>query len=179
MSSLPYFILSCQNEEILSSLTVQEHQKFCKLLLKSYQSYEKRKSEEKADKNKFKSEEEFLQTQRKQNQEDIMKWFENLSEYQRISICTIKNKWLINILIQLYLLYKTYDSCFLKPILDMENLFQPQKNFSHDGEDVQFQSLDDLISQKNLKNYNHRYFPNDLNFYENYFSIIYPNNHYI
>ena len=98
MSSLPYSILTKEDNDILPLLSINDHQKFCTSLLKSYQSYKKKAVEEKTDKYKYKSEEEFLQTQRKQNQEDIMKWFENLSEYQRISICTIKNKWLINIL---------------------------------------------------------------------------------
>ena len=54
MSSLPYSILLTENEEILPLLSIQEHQKFCKSLLKFYQSYKKRNSNEKSDKNKLK-----------------------------------------------------------------------------------------------------------------------------
>ena len=170
MSSLPYILFTSQDEKDL--LTIQEHQNFCKQLLKSYQSYEKRKSEEKIDKNKFKSEEEFLQAQRKQNQDKILKWFENLTEYERIKICTIKNKWLINILIQLYLIYKTYDECYIKPIMDMEELFQPQKNFEFGGEDY-----NNYMTQKNTYN-TYKYFSKELNNYENFFRIKYLNNNY-
>ena len=97
MSSLPYSILLTENEEILPQLSIQEHQKFCKSLLKFYQSYKKRNSNEKSDKNKLKIEDEYFKTQKKQKQEEILKWFENLSEYEKIKICTIKNKWLVNI----------------------------------------------------------------------------------
>ena len=174
MSSIPYSILSSLNDDILPILTIEEHQKFCKSLLKSYQSYEKKKSEEKIDRNIYKSEDEFFETQRKQNQEEIFKWFENLSEFQRIKICTIKNKWLINLFIQLYLIYKTYDSCYLKPIIEMEDLFQAQKNFSHGSEESVFTPFNDIYSLKTLKN-NDIFQSKDLNFYENYFKIVYKN----
>ena len=172
MCSLPFSILSKQDENIIPLLTIQEHQKFCKSLLKSYQSYEKRKTEEKVDINKYNLEDNIFQTQKKQNQEDILKWFENLTEYQKIKICTIKNKWLVNILIQLYLIYKTYDPCYFKPIMEMEDLFQTQKNFSHIGEDSKY-------GYNDIDNYNKRnFFPQDFNFYENFFTTQYLNNNY-
>ena len=172
MCSLPFSILLNQDENILPLLTIQEHQKFCKSLLKSYQSYEKRKSEEKSDINKYNLEDELFQTQKKQNQEDILKWFENLTEYQKIKICTIKNKWLINILIQLYLNYKTYDPCYFKPTLEMEDLFQAQKNFSHGGEDSKY-------GYNDFENYNRRRdYPKGYNCFENFFSTKFPNNNY-
>ena len=171
MSSIPFSILSSQDDNILPKLTIEEHQNFCKLLLKSYQSYERRKSEERQDRNKCKYENEYNENQKKQNQEEIFKWFENLTEYQRIKICTIKNKWLINILIQLYLIYNTYDSCYLKPIIDMEKLFEDHKNFSHGGEESPFGDFYNSSSYKS----NNIYQPYDLNFYENFFKIIFKN----
>ena len=171
MCSLPFSILSKQDENILPLLTIQEHQKFCKSLIKSYQSYEKRKSEEKTDINKYNLEDELFQTQKKQNQEDILKWFENLTEYQKIKICTIKNKWLVNILIQLYLNYKTYDPCYFKPTLEMEDLFQAQKNFSHGGEDSKY-GLNDF------DNYQKKFDHKGYNCFEIFFSTQYPNNNY-
>ena len=171
MSSLPNSIFESQDKKIL--LIIQEHQNLCKQLLKSYQSYEKRKIEEKIDKNKYKSEEEFLQAQKKQNQEDILKWFEKLTDYERIKICTIKNKWLINILIQLYLIYQTYDDVYIKPIDDMEDLFQAQKNFSFGGEDYY-----NFIPKANLLNNNSKSPRKDIYFYENYFKIQYTENKY-
>ena len=176
MSSLPFSVLSTQMDDILPLISIQEHQKFCKSFLKSYQSYKKRVSDEKTDINKHQSEDDFVQTQKKQNQEEILKWFENLTIYQRIKICTIKNKWLVNLLIQLYLVYKTYDTCYLKPIIEMADLFQAQKNFSHGNEDSQFNSINNILSHQNYPK--NTFFQNDLNFYENFFCLEYPNNNY-
>jgi hypothetical protein len=172
MSSLPYSILAKKDNDILPSLSIDEHQKFCISLLKSYQSY-KKKIEKKTD--KYKSEEEFLQTQKKQNQKEILKWFENLSEDQRIKICTIKNKWLVNIFIQLYLINKTYDTCYIKPILEMQALFQDQNNFSHGNEENKNQSINNSFNNPYYNNYDEKrnFFSDDLNFYENFFSINY------
>ena len=145
MSSIPICILSTQDEKILPSVTIQEHQKFCKSFLALY---EKRKSKDDLNLPKKK-------------QKKIFKWFKSLTENQKISICTIRNKWLVNILIQLYLFYNTYDSFYIKPNFEMENLFQ---------------NLDDCNSLSNIQNNNTKSLsPNDLNFYENFFQIIYPN----
>jgi len=108
MISLPISVLSTKIESFISLSTIKEHQQFCKNFLNSYHSFEKKKTGDK-EKNKFKFEEEFFQTQKKQNQEEIMKWFSNLKEEERIKICTIKNKWLINLLLQLYLVTTTFD----------------------------------------------------------------------
>ena len=174
MSSLPFSILLSQNEEVIPLLSIQEHQKFCKSLLKSYLTYKSRISDEKTDKNKYISEQDYFQTQKKQNQKEIMKWFETLTIYQRIKICTIKNKWLVNILIQFYLMYKTYDSCYLIPIKEMKDLFQPQKHFSHgDGESpIKGFNTSNNPHPQNYKQNNS--FPNDLNFYGNFFSTEFP-----
>ena len=176
MSSLPYSILLNENEEILPMLSIQEHQKFCKSLLKFYQSFKKKNSDEKINKNKLKLEDEYFQTHKKQNQEEILKWFENLTEYEKIKICTIKNKWLVNILIQLYIIYNTYDSCYIIPNFQMEDLFQPQKNFSHEEEDL----LNNIMSKNYYQNYSKKkILVNNLNFYENYFKIDKNNNNNI
>ena len=47
MSSLPFSILLTKNEEIIPLLSIQEHQKFCKSLLKSYLTYKNKISDEK------------------------------------------------------------------------------------------------------------------------------------
>jgi len=153
MSSIPFCILLAQDEKILPLKTIQEHQKFCKSFLALY---EKRKSKDE------------LQLSTK-NQKKIFKWFKNLPEHQKITICTIKNKWLVNILIQLYLIYDRYDSCYIKPNFEMANLFQAQKS-----DNINFQNLNDCSSLSNIQNNNNKRFsPNDLNFYENFFQIIY------
>ena len=79
MISLPISVLTTKEEIYISLSTIQEHQKFCKSLLKSYHSFEKKKTEGK-NKIKFIFEEEFFQTQKKQYQEEIIKWFGNIKE---------------------------------------------------------------------------------------------------
>ena len=161
MSSIPICILSTQDEKILPSATIQEHQKFCKSFLALY---ENRKSKDELNLSKKK-------------QKKIFKWFKSLTENQKISICTIKNKWLVNILIQLYLIYNTYDSCYIKPNFEMAKLFQAQKNFCHCCDNINFQNLNDCYSLQNVQHNNNSksFRPNDLNFYENFFQIIYTN----
>ena len=174
MSSLPFSVLSTQIEDILPLLSIQEHQKFCKSLLKSYQSYKKKSSDEKTDISKIQFDD-FFQIPKKQNQDEILKWFENLTIYDKIKICTIKNKWLVHLFIQLYLVYKTYDTSYLKPTVAMKNLFQAQKNFSHGNEESQFINLNIPSEQ----NYNKNAFSvGDLNYYENFFSLECTTNNY-
>ena len=87
MISLPISVLTTKDEIFISLSTIQEHQKFCKALLKSYHSFEKKKSEDKDKNNKF--DDIVFQTQKKQYQEEIIKWLGKLSIEQRIKICTI------------------------------------------------------------------------------------------
>ena len=63
MISLPISVLLTKDEKFISLSTIKEHQNFCKAFLKSYHSFEKRKTEDK-DKNKFKFEEDFFQTEK-------------------------------------------------------------------------------------------------------------------
>ena len=139
MSSLPISIFESQDKDI--KLMIQEHQNFCKQLSKLHKSYVKGKTINK-------TEDEFLQERNKQSKEDILNWFKSLSEEERIKICTIKNKWLIDILIQLYLIYQKHDDVYIEPIYDMKDLFYSHKNICN--------------------------FPNkDIFFYKNYFQILF------
>ena len=162
MISLPISVLTTKEEIYISLSTIHEHQKFCKSLLKSYHSFEKKKTEGK-NKIKFKFEEEFFQTQKKQYQEEIIKWFGNLKEEEKIKICTIKNKWLVNLLLQMYLISTSYDNIGFKPIYQMEKLFKDNKNFSHIEE-----------NSYNNNNYKDQNLTHDLSLYENFFSIQFP-----
>jgi len=163
MISLPISVLTTKEEIFISLSTIQEHQKFCKSLLKSYHSFEKRKTEGK-NKIKFKfDEEDFFQTQKKQYQEEILKWFGNLKVEEKIKICTIQNKWLVNLLLQMYLISTSYDSVGFKPIYQMEKLFKDNKNFSH---------IED--SSYNNNNNKEQNLIHDLSLYENFFSITFP-----
>ena len=87
MISLPISVLTTKEETFISLTTIQEHQKFCKALLKSYHSFEKKKSE---DKDKYKFEDIFFQTQKKQYRDEIMKWFGKLTIEERILNLFIK-----------------------------------------------------------------------------------------
>ena len=141
MCSIPYCILSTQDENILPQDTIQEHQKFCKSFLALY---ENRKIKDELNVSKI-------------DQKKIFEWFKNLTENQKISICTIKNKWLVNILIQLYLIYNTYDSCYIKPNFEMAKLFQAQKNFCQCCDNINFQNLNDCYSLSNIQSKKKRY----------------------
>ena len=168
MISLPISVLQSKDENFISLSTIQEHQKFCKSFLKSYHSFERKKTLDK-DKTKTKLEELFCITHKKSNQEEILKWFGNLGEEERIKICTIQNKWLVNLLIQLYLLSVTYDDISLKPIYQMAELFKDNKNFEH----IEVNSYNNDNSYKSNGN---NYEKNneliiDLSLYENFFSM--------
>ena len=168
MISLPISVLQTKDENFISLSTIQEHQKFCKSFLKSYHSFERKKTLDK-DKTKTKLEELFCITHKKSNQEEILKWFGNLGEEERIKICTIQNKWLVNLLIQLYLLSVTYDDISLKPIYQMAELFKDNKNFEH----IEVNSYNNDNSYKSNGN---NYEKNneliiDLSLYENFFSM--------
>ena len=168
MISLPISVLTTKEEAFISLSTVQEHQKFCKALLKSYHSFEKKKSEDK-DKNKL--DEVFFQNQKKQYRDEIMKWFGKLTIEERIKICTIQNKWLVNLILQLHLITTTYDNVSFKPIYQMANLFKDNKHFSHIDNNGYSNNIN--LSQ-NINNNNDTNLINDLSFYENFFSIQYP-----
>ena len=169
MISLPISVLTTKEETFISLTTIQEHQKFCKALLKSYHSFEKKKSE---DKDKYKFEDIFFQTQKKQYRDEIMKWFGKLTIEERIKICTIQNKWLVNLILQLHLITTTYDNVSFKPIYQMGNLFKDNKHFAHiDNNSYNNKSN---LEQNNNNNNNDTNLINDLSFYENFFSIQYP-----
>ena len=168
MISIPISVLSTKNEEYISLSTIKEHQNFCKAFLKSYHSYEKKKTEDKG-KNKNKFEENFFQTEKKQMQEEIFKWFSNLTEEERIKICTIKNKWLVNLLLQMYLLSSTYDNVYFLPVHEMKTLFEDNKNFSHNEDG----SYNNNNTYTNDDSSNLVY---DFNFYENFFKLDLPTN---
>ena len=174
MISLPISVLTTNEENFISQSTIQEHQKFCKALLKSYHSFKNKKiGVQGKTKTKFKFEENFFSENKKSNQEDVFKWFGNLNEEERIKICTIKNKWLVNILIQIYLLSVTYDDISLKPLDEMEDLFNDNKNFEH-IEDNSYNKNTLNKKNENIYEINNDDINKDLSLYENFFSIDYP-----
>ena len=112
MYSIPLSLLTkkTKKENILNESDIQESQNFCKLFSKAKLSYDK-KSEE-------------LNLQHKKNlSSNVWQWFDNLTLEEKIRICTIKNKWLIKILIQLSFFHFIDRKTTFEPISEMSILF--------------------------------------------------------
>ena len=127
MCSIPYSLLTKSESNILSQSLIQEHQNFCKLFNKVQTSYERKNEDNKnildsnsPDKNKT-----------KENQLKVWNWFKNLTLEEKIKICTIKNKWLLKIIVQLYFIYSIDNKSTISPINDMDILFSNQKNYQN------------------------------------------------
>ena len=183
MASIPYSILLTQKQNVLPISTIQEHQKFCKKFQKEHQTFEKYKNNPNS-KLIFISDNVFLFNQKKQKQVDILNWFNSLPEEEKLSILTIKNKWLVNIFRQLFFIYYKMGNYSYKPISDMSFFFEDQKNYlSREQKDNSFKSLFDLLESKNIKfnqnikaenskknnNEENEYLYDDLNLYSNFF----------
>ena len=103
-----------------------------------------------------------------------MKWFGKLTIEERIKICTIQNKWLVNLILQLHLITTTYDNVSFKPIYQMGNLFKDNKHFAHIDNNSYNNKSNLEQNNNNNNNNNDTNLINDLSFYENFFSIQYP-----
>ena len=148
MCSIPYSLLSKGDSNILPISIIQEHQNFCKLFSKAQTTYERKNDDNNniiesnsPDKNKV-----------NQNQLKIWSWFENLSLEQKIKICTIKNKWLVKIIIQLYFIYVIDNKSTFNPTNDMDILFSNQKNYQNIGGFL-YKNIQIIPNYNNRKNY--------------------------
>ena len=183
MASIPYSILLTQKQNVLPISTIQEHQKFCKKFQKAHQTFEKYKNNPNS-KLIFISDNVFLFNQKKQKQADILNWFNTLPEEEKLSILSIKNKWLVNIFTQLFFIYYKMGNYSYKPLSDMCFFFEDQKNYlSREQKDNSFNSLFELLESKNIKinqsikeeksknnnNEENEYLYDDLNLYSNFF----------
>ena len=107
MITNPFISLSSQ-----LNILIEEHQKFAKDLFKKRKIfYEKDNSNE-----TFSSFVQELQTK-------VLTWFSNLNLEEKIKVCTFQNKWLIQILIQIYLLYENNNKIKFKPSNEMKIFF--------------------------------------------------------
>ena len=150
MASIPYSILLCQKENVLPMSTIQDHQKFCKKFLKAHQTFEKYKNNSNS-KLAFINDNVFLFNQKKQSQKDILTWFDSLSEEEKLSLFSIKNKWLVNIFTQMFFIYYKMGNYTYKPLSDMCFCFEDQKKYlSRDQKDNSLNSLYELIESKNI-----------------------------
>ena len=116
MYSIPLSLLT-KTSKIINESDIQESQNFCKLFSKAKLSYDN-KSED-------------LKLQHTKNlQSNIWQWFDNLPLEEKIKICTIKNKWLIKILIQLSFFHFIDRKTRFEPISDMNMLFANNQNLA-------------------------------------------------
>ena len=143
MASIPFSIILSQKSNILPLSDIQEHQKFCKAFLKAHHNFEKYNNNSKS-KITFTNDNVFLynsKNQKKQNQIDILNWLISLSLEERLSIFSIKNKWLTNIFIQMCYIYYKMGNYSYKPKSDMCVFFKEQKNFSQKEENSNMGSV--------------------------------------
>ena len=132
MCSIPYSVILTHKDNILSLSDIQEHQNFCKKFLKAHQSFEKFKNNTKS-KITFVNENVFLynhKDQKMQNQLDILNWLNSLNQEERLSLFSIKNKWLMNIFTQMFFIYYKMGNYSYKPLSEMCIFFNNQKNYS-------------------------------------------------
>ena len=116
MYSIPLSLLT-KTSNIINESDIQESQNFCKLFSKAKLSYDN-KSED-------------LKLQHTKNlQSNIWQWLDNLPLEEKIKICTIKNKWLIKILIQLSFFHFIDRKTRFEPISDMNMLFANNQNLA-------------------------------------------------
>ena len=178
MASIPYSILLSQKPNVLPISAIEEHQKFCKKFIKAHLTFEKYKNNSKS-KIAFINDSVFIINQKK-NQSDVIEWFNSLSEEQKLSLLSIKNKWLVNIFTQLFFIYYKMGNYSYKPLSDMCFCFEDQKKYlSRDQRENSYNNLYKLLESKkaSLKqdikdnendNYN-EYIFDELNLYSNFF----------
>ena len=132
MSSIPYSVILTHKNSVLPLPDIQSHQNFCKKFLKAHQSYEKYTNNSKS-KITFINENVFLynkKDQKMQNQIDILHWLGTLNQDERLSLFSLKNKWLMNIFSQMLFIYYKMGNYSYKPMSEMCIFFYNQKNFS-------------------------------------------------
>ena len=182
MASIPFSILLSPKQNVLPISIIQEQQKFCKKFLKAHQNFEKYKNNSNS-KLAFINDNVFLFSQKKQKQLDILTWFNSLNEEEKISLFSIKNKWLVNIFSQLFFIFYKMGNYSYKPLSDMCFFFEDQKKYlSKDQKNTSLNALFELLESKNIsfnkginedisqnnKNEN-EYLYDDLNLYSNFF----------
>ena len=116
MYSIPLSLLT-KTSKIINESDIQESQNFCKLFSKAKLSYDNKSEDLK-----------LLHT--KNLQSNIWQWLDNLPLEEKIKICTIKNKWLIKILIQLSFFHFIDRKTRFEPISDMNMLFANNQNLA-------------------------------------------------
>ena len=150
MASIPYSILLTQKENVLPLSTIQEHQKFCRKFLKVHQAFEKYNNNSK-NKLIFTNDNVYFFSRKKQTQKDILAWFKSLSIEEKLTILSIKNKWLVNIFSQMFYIYYKMGNYSYKPLQEMYIFFDEQRKYlSRSESGNSFKPLYEILESKNI-----------------------------
>ena len=118
MLSTPFNLLISKNLNILSD-TLKRRQTFAEKLKKETQNFN--------EKNKIKNEPEICSILEGKNdgnlQMNVFEWLSVVSLDERIKICTIQDRWLTSILIQMYLLFEKNNEIKFEPNEEMKVFF--------------------------------------------------------
>ena len=155
MSSIPYTVILTHKINVLPLSYIQEQQNFCKKFLKAQQTYEKYKSNGKS-KITFVNENVFLyneKDQKLQNQIDVLNWLSKLNQEERLSLFSLKNKWLINIFSQMFYIYYKMGNYNYKPLSEMCIFFNNQKNYlsKEENSNILQEYLKGILGNKNIE----------------------------
>jgi len=170
MCSIPYSLLTRDDSNVFPQSIIKDHQNFCKLFLKAQSSYE-RIYERKKEENKNIKGSSPEKNKELQNQSKIWNWFENLSFKQKKRICTIRNKWLVKIIIQLYYIYILDRESTFEPAYNMKVLFSNQKNYQNIGGLI-YKNIHIIPNYSEKKNYDEYYYKSYFTIKQSDFSII-------
>ena len=144
MYSIPLFLLTKELKEqnLFTKSDIENHQHFCRLFSKAQTSFDSKIEESKSQK--------VQKTAKKDKdlQNKVWLWFDNLNLEQKLKICTIKNKWLLKLIIQLFYINCIDNKTTFEPTSEMGSLFSCQQNFAYLCQNIKIFS-----NTKNTNNY--------------------------
>ena len=144
MITTPFKFLNYQKLSLLSDTSKQEHQKFAKNLKKEIlKSLPKEKSNTYSESYTLK-----IENNGEEIQYQVLNWFSKLTQEDKIKVCTIQNKWLINILCQMYLLFIKDNKIAFEPSNEMICFFKSKL------EKTENYAASNSLNSLNLLNYN-------------------------
>ena len=128
--SIPICVLS-SNSGIISNKSIQYYQNIAKYIDKKRNTLKKNSTQKQYD---FES---LVTLPSVENSKIIFEWFSNLSLNEKISICSIHNKWLATLINQLIIVYEYENSTTLIPLGEFKKFFYekeiPSSNYYYDG----------------------------------------------
>ena len=127
--SIPICVLS-SNSGIISNKSIQYYQNIAKYIDKKRNTLKKNTKQKQYD---FES---LVTLPSVENSRIIFEWFSNLSLNDKVTICSIHNKWLAKIINQLIIVYEYENSTSLYPVGDFRKFFtdkEPSNNYYFDG----------------------------------------------